>query len=267
MSNVLFCLTSPAYSFFSRFIKLTLFEYQVEISSTKAFAFAVWPLSVEILSSVNEYAIYIQCNTRLLTRDTKSIYSFADYANSNWPWEGDVAAEEDAPSEFARLNACINFCCLLLAIIYIKYTHIHRLAPTYAHELVSGLETQFPVENTGTSNALRMLALSPFSLCPFLSLALYLSLSLFTHLAWPLWNLTHVAPTSHHHRSQPLRPVWEILARRLLLPLFHFSHVMCVIKVTKSKSYFLHWPQNLYLCVCVRPGQPFLPSHVHKTFY
>lgn len=85
MSNVLFCLTSPAYSFFSRFIKLTLFEYQVEISSnsTKALAFAVWPLSVEILSSVNEYAIYIQCNTRLLTRDTKSIYSFADYANSN----------------------------------------------------------------------------------------------------------------------------------------------------------------------------------------
>lgn len=181
MSNVFFSLTSPAYSSFSRFIKLTLFEFRWKyllILQRHLFAFAVWPLSVEILSSVNEYAIYIQCNTTLLTRDTKSIYSFADYANSNWPWEGDVAAEEDAPSEFARLNACINFCCLLLAIIYIKYTHTHRLAPTYAHELVSGLETQFPVENTGTSNALRMLALSPFSLCPFLSLALYLSLSL-----------------------------------------------------------------------------------------
>lgn len=126
MSNVFFSLTSPAYSSFSRFIKLTLFEFRWKyllILQRHLFAFAVWPLSVEILSSVNEYAIYIQCNTTLLTRDTKSIYSFADYANSNWPWEGDVAAEEDAPSEFARLNACINFCCLLLAIIYIKYTH------------------------------------------------------------------------------------------------------------------------------------------------
>lgn len=82
-----------------------------------------WPLSVGLLSSVNEYVINIQGNTRLLTRETESIYSLADYANSNWPWEDDVAAEEDAPSEFARLNACINFCCLLLAIIYIKYTH------------------------------------------------------------------------------------------------------------------------------------------------
>lgn len=44
------------------------------------------------------------------------------------------------------------------------------------------------------------------------------------------------------------------------LLLFHFSHVMCVIKVTKSKSYFLHWPQNV-------GGQPFAAARIpHPPF-
>lgn len=48
-----------------------------------------------------------------------------DYVNSNWPWESDAAAaaagEEDAPSEFARLNACINFLSMSVCVPFAGY--------------------------------------------------------------------------------------------------------------------------------------------------
>lgn len=172
-----------------------------------------------------------------------------------------AAGEEDAPSEFSRLNACINFLYMCMCVCVWECAFCWLLFTLSTHTLTQAHTCTRTREWTRNSISCRGHGhIKCFT-------AAHSPLHISSCLSWPLWNLTHVAPTSHphhqhQHRSRPLRPVWPLLP-----PLFHFSHVMCVIKVTKSKSYFLHWPQNLYLCAsvcaCVRATrQPFCLSRL-----